>query len=60
MASKYIFVDSINTVILTDYVYWFKQDDKLKLWCEKHQAEFKGMLVRFKNKSDASLFCLEF
>lgn len=60
MASKYIFVDSINTVILTDFVYWGKQELKLKQWCEKHQAELKGMLVRFQNKSDVSLFCLEF
>lgn len=60
MSSKYIFVESINTVILTDFIYWHEQDDKLKFWCEKHHADFRGMLVRFKNKYDASLFCLEF
>lgn len=60
MTGKYIFVDSVNTVILTDVVYWAKQHDKLTLWCEKHNAEYKGMLIRFKNKSDGSLFGLEF
>lgn len=56
---KLIFVESINTIILTDFNFWAGKQDFITNWCLKHEAEFKGMIIKLKNSADLSLFLLE-
>ncbi len=57
---KFIFIDSCNTIILADYLYWETNQERLSSWCYTYGATQQGMVVKLNTKSDISLFSLSF
>lgn len=57
---RFIFIDSCDTIILSDYNYWAANQERLTSWCESYNAKQQGSAVKLNNKSDISLFSLIF